>query len=238
MIKKIFKYLGLDIQRANRTLDNESSLKGAFKRIQDQNINFSTIIDIGASTGSWSIKAYDFFPKAKYFLVEAQNSHEKHLKKNKKNFGFEYEITAAGDYEGNIYFDTTSLLGGRAYKEKPDLTKTVSVPINTIDNLINKNNLKPPFLIKLDTHGFEVPILDGCNNALEQTEILIIEVYNFHLSEGALRFNEMIGYLEKKGFHVWDVIDVMRRPGDNVLWQMDMLFARSDRKEFSKNTFE
>ena len=49
-------------------------------------------------------------------------------------------------------------------------------------------SLPGPHLIKLDTHGYEVPILCGATETLRNTNLLVIETYNFRLIEAACFF--------------------------------------------------
>ena len=97
--------------------------------------------------------------------------------------------------------------------------------------------MPPPYLIKLDTHGFEVPILEGAAAALGQTNLIFIEVYNFQLTERSFRFHEMCAYMEQRGFRCTDVFDVMRRPKDQTLWQMDMVFMPANSAQFADNQY-
>jgi hypothetical protein len=104
--------------------------------------------------------------------------------------------------------------------------------------LADRYDLPAPFALKLDTHGFEVPIFEGASGILERTNLIIVEVYNFKIAEGALKFYEMCLYLEKKGFLCADIADIMRRPGDNFLWQTDLFFLRKNRPEFLQNRYK
>ena len=81
--------------------------------------------------------------------------------------------------------------------------------------------------VKLDTHGFEVPILIGAAETLKQANVVIIEVYNFKLTEPCLRFHEMCTHMESLGFRCYDMADPMLRQRDRALWQMDLFFAPS-----------
>jgi len=109
--------------------------------------------------------------------------------------------------------------------------------MTTIDAEVEKRNWLGPSAIKLDTHGFEVPILEGAVRTLDQAEVLIIECYNFNISPESIRFPELCRYLEPRGFRCFDLINPRRRPNDQVLFQMDMVFLRSDRPEFKDPTF-
>ena len=102
---------------------------------------------------------------------------------------------------------------------------------------VARRSLSPPFLVKLDTHGFEVPILDGASRTLEETSLLVVEAYNFDLGPGALRFPDLCRLLEQRGFRCVDLADPMWRPRDGALWQLDLLFVPASRPEFASNTY-
>jgi hypothetical protein len=145
-------------------------------------------------------------------------------------------MAAAGDREGTIHFDAADPFGGVA-SEAPLAYSGIIVPMTTIDAEVARLNLQPPYLIKLDTRGFELPILVGATQTLKQTSVLVIEVYNFDIAPSTIRFPELCVRLEALGFRCADLFDVMHRPKDNTLWQMDLLFIRSDRAEFHSNAY-
>ena len=61
-------------------------------------------------------------------------------------------------------------------------------------------SLPGPYLIKLDTHGYEVPILCGATETLRNTNLLVIETYNFRLIGNNLLFHEIIAYMRERRF--------------------------------------
>lgn len=214
------------------------SLRSALDRCRRRGLEIGTVIDIGASNGVWSLKARKFFPDAAFFMVEAQAAHEKELIRVKaKNSGMDYIISAAGDRNGEIYFDVSSLFGGVASDTAFEQNGIV-VPVRTIDSLVGGKKLKPPFLLKLDTHGFEVPIFEGARETLRQTALIIVETYNFKLTSDSLRFHEMCSFLESRGFRCIDLCEPMHRPRDKAFWQVDLFFVPVGREEFKSNTYE
>jgi FkbM family methyltransferase len=233
------KFLGLFdlklIRRSRASIDFGSALK----RISTRDIEINTIIDIGASDGRWSKEAMQYFPNASYFLIEANPLHEENLKRFKTNHkNVDYIVAAAGNIEGKAYFLCEDLFGGLASHESSTNGKCIESLMTTVDAQVKKNNLKPPFLIKMDTHGFEVPIIEGAKKSLDTTNYLILETYNFRVAPNSLLFYEMCDYLEKMGFRPIDLYEPFFRPKDNFWWQIDLIFARSDIKELSDNTFK
>jgi FkbM family methyltransferase len=202
-------------------------------------VEVATVIDVGASDGHWSADMMMHRPKANYLLVEA---HEKHhgeaLRKFKSEHrNVEYELCAAGDTNGEVHFlESSDPFAGAAGHEQHSQNDIV-VPMKTVDSMVEKYGLRGPFLLKLDTHGFEVPILEGARQTLAEASMLIVEVYNFTLGPGALRFYEICPYLERLGFRCADVFDLLQRPGDKAFWQMDMVFLPVAHGIFQSNRY-
>jgi FkbM family methyltransferase len=217
---------------------NGPSLDAALARLKARGIPVQSVLDVGASNGCWSEKLLTVYPGARYLCIEAQAAHEPALREFvARRPNVQYAITAAGAEEGEIYFDATDLFGGVA-SYAPLEKKCIRVPVTTLDRLVERHALQPPFLIKLDTHGFEMPILSGARETLARSSVLVIEVYNFKIAPEALLFHELCRYLSERGFRCLDLFDVLYRPKDDAFWQMDLLFVRADRPEFNYCCYE
>ena len=83
-----------------------------------------------------------------------------------------------------------------------------------------------------------MPILNGAAQTLEQCTLLVIEAYNFDIELDSLRFWELCSLLETKGFRPIDFCSPMLRPRDEAFWQLDILFVRSDRREFDSHSYQ
>lgn len=198
----------------------------------------TTVIDVGASNGCWTRLALKGWPHAEYLLVEAQqNPHEQGLTAlASENPKVQYLIAAAGPWNGTIYFDASDPFGGVA-SEAPTRGRCISVPVIALDDEIRRRNLRGPFLLKFDTHGFELPILRGATQILSECSLLVIESYNFDIAPECLRFPQFCVHMENLGFRCIDICDVLRRPGDGCLWQFDLVFAPISRPEFAQNVY-
>jgi FkbM family methyltransferase len=229
--------IGYRIARTDPPLD-PSSMRAGLQRAADRGIEVGTIIDVGASDGRWSDLALASFPNARSLLVEMNEEHVPGLLAFKQRRpGADYVLAAAGAKVGHIHINITDdPFGGAALPAEAAGSKRV--PATTIDHEVASRGLPGPYLVKLDTHGFEVPILEGAHKTLREASLLVIEVYNFTLMPGALRFHEMIARLDAAGFRPIDLCEPMYRPKDGAFWQCDLFFARSDRREFASNTYE
>ncbi len=215
-----------------------ASTDSALKRVLSRALPVSTVIDVGASNGMWSDVAMKHLPDAEYLLIEAQNCHKSDLESfctARKNSRF--VLAAAGDAQGEIYFDSSDPFGGVASKAQTDWAAE-KVPLTTVDFEVNKYGLKPPFLLKLDTHGFEVPIIEGAEATLQNTNLVVIETYNFRILGDSLLFYEMCEFMKNRGFGVIDISEPLWRDYDKSFWQIDLFFIPLSRPEFAYSQYK
>jgi len=197
----------------------------AMRNILRRGLEISTVIDIGASNGSWSKELMPLIPHADYVLIEAQRSHENALVEFCKAYqNAQYILAAAGNDNGVCYFDDADPFGGLASLEKGFADCYTKLPMIAVDSVISGRNLKAPFLLKLDTHGFEIPILEGAKHCLQNTHLVVIEAYIFRLNARALLFHELCTYMYGRGFQCIDMSEPIWREKDNALWQWDLFF--------------
>lgn len=243
LIKKFLKKFGFKIQRIGTPQQSikkpvDFTMLAALQRCYNRGLEINTVIDVGASNGSWSKICMQVFPEAKYLLVEAQEGHKGGLEKFiALNKNAQYILAAAGPRDGKIYFDNKDLLGGVA-SETPLAENCIEVPVVSLDSAINNSGLKKgPYLLKLDTHGFEVPILEGAVKIIQNASLIIIETYNFKLNKDSLRYWEMCSYMDSLGFATIENVDLMLREYDQALWQMDTFFISKKNKALLHNSY-
>lgn len=215
---------------------NPATMEAALARCAARSPLIRTVIDVGASDGRWSRSARRILPPAHYFMVEARPEHEPGLARTAADQDFSYQICAAGNREGEVYFDATELFGGQA-SDSPLEKNCIVVPVRTLDGLAAQRALQGPFAIKLDTHGYEVQILEGAREILKRTALLIVECYNFRLTAQALLAHEMCAHLGERGFRCIDLCDPLYRARDGALWQMDLFFAPASDAAFQSGSY-
>ncbi len=225
--------VGLHLMRRDRIFD----MPGLLARAATRQPTPTTIIDIGASDGIWSLRAHRHFPNAKFLLFEPLAERQSALTQLKARHGFDFVPAVAGAQAGSISFNVDPALDGSSVAAA-GTPGTRTVPVETIDVAIATRGLPGPYCLKLDTHGYEIPVLEGATHVLRDTQLLIIEAYNFQLTPDCLRFHELCAWLEARGFRCCDLADPMRRPGDGVLWQMDLAFAPATSPLFSSNRYQ
>jgi FkbM family methyltransferase len=235
-VKKLFSFLGYEISRKqNKKLVNKvpqvitsrSSMLKSIEWLHANHFDVNTVLDVGASDGRWSIDCMKHYNDAYYVLFEPQICHSKALDSMETAYSNKVKIVkkAVGLKSGKTNFDISDPFGGALRDSKN--TNTVEVSLISIDDSLKETGLKGPFLIKLDTHGFEIPIMEGAANTLDECNILIIEAYNYNIEPKSVLFWQLCEYLYRKGFRPIDLVDIMHREYDNSLWQMDIVFIKS-----------
>jgi FkbM family methyltransferase len=232
LLNVVLGYFNVELYKAG------FDMVGNLKKIKQIGVEFNSLIDIGASDGKWSIYALRIFKTPKIVAVEPLFEREKSLKKLQNRFpNFEYELSAAGDGKiSEIELTVTDDLDGSTIAGKIG-TKRI-VPLKSVDQIVSERNLKPPFFLKFDTHGFELPILEGAKNTLLHTEVIVMEAYNFRITNESLLFHEMISFMEEKGFRIYNIVDPLCRPLDNVFWQLDLFFLKKENEIFKSGKFK
>jgi FkbM family methyltransferase len=242
----MFNQLGISISRKRPTLAepqydyyrNDLMIAG-LQHAKDRGLTLNTIVDVGAAAGSWSLSALEFWPYANYVLLEPLEERKAELDALcAKHPNFHFIPAAAGKEKGTVNFYVSGDLDGSGVADELNgATISRAVPVISIAGELSKMKLEPPYLIKLDTHGFEVPILEGCASILPDVSLFIIECYGFQIAKDSLLFWEMCRYMDEKGFRLIDIVDIINRPKDHAFWQCDAFFAPAHLDIFKNNSY-
>lgn len=172
-----------------------------------------TIIDIGANNGG----AHDMFRAAGFAgeIISIDPLPPVHITLNEKaqkdpNWTI-LPPMAIGDKDGETQInvseatDMSSILPSSAALisalPKTRVVETMTVPMKTLDSLYEELALDgKKVFVKIDTQGYEMNILKHAPRALDKIIGLQIEMSLFELYEGETLFDEVIGFLKKKGF--------------------------------------
>ena len=231
MANGLVKPLGVQFYRSG--MDMESVIG----QIGRRDGAIGTVLDIGASDGKWSRAAMRHLRDSRFIAVDPLSERENMLRRLKKeNSRFDYILCAAGEKDS----DTVSLsvaddLDGSTVGGNWGSKRVVAT--HSIDHIVTIMNCVGPYLLKFDTHGFEVPILKGAERTLGQTHYIVMEVYNYRHTPGTLLFYEMCDLLDSLGFRCFNIADPMHRPLDGAFWQMDLFFARKGHDFFRENSY-
>lgn len=219
---------------------NEEMYAG-LSRLKNIGIAVKTIVDVGAASGSWTIMAKDIWPECACVLFEPLEERKAELEKlSAGNSNIFVVPCAAGKTASEAKFYVTDDLDGSGVTngqnnpgENVRIVKQTSVDIE-----IQKLQLNGEYIIKLDTHGYEVPIIEGCAEIIKNVSAFIIECYGFQIAENSLLFWEMCRYMDDLGFRLYNIVDVMNRQKDGSFWQCDAFFIRKDHEVFNTSVYQ
>lgn len=208
-------------------------------RLAKAGLSPACVVDIGAAQGSWSLKAIHLWPQSKFVLFEPLEERQQELNRlSTQNNNVFIVPAAAGSKETEANFLVAADLDGSGMSDNNLSPNTRRVKVSTVDQEMKRLGTQGPFLLKLDTHGYEVPIFEGAVETLAQTELLVVECYGFRITPNSLLFWEMCEHLQNKGFRLIDVVDIMRRPKDDAFWQCDAFFVPDSSAVFSSNVYQ
>ncbi|MEY4941352.1 MAG: hypothetical protein RIQ93_3087 [Verrucomicrobiota bacterium] len=227
--------IGVKLVRTGETAPAPArwSMATALARAAAHGIAPQTVIDVGAAEGRWTREARAVFPDAAYLLVEPLQERAAKLDLLARMIPRAvFAPVAAGASTGSVAFFASADLDGSGVYSLPSDVPQRRVPMERLDDLVHRHHLPGPYVVKLDTHGFEAPILEGCAGILPHIELLVIEAYVFKLSDHALKFWELCAWLETRGFRPMDMADPFPRKHDGAWWQFDLFFMRSEQALF------
>jgi FkbM family methyltransferase len=246
IIQSLFNSLGYQVVRKgsipvskpqeSRQGVNSRELTDALTRLKNSGLRPVEIIDVGAAKGDWSAEAMMYWPESYYTLFEPIKEYEPKIRREvKQNEKAEYVWGVAGATKGSVSFSVSDdMYGSGVYGNQAANTR--AVPVFRLDQTVQTQS--GSILVKLDTHGFEMPILEGAADIWSRIDALIIEVYGFYVSPTAPLFHELSAHLFAKGFRLYDVIEVMRRPTDGAFWQADAIYLPNNHPVFQSNSYQ
>lgn len=190
-----------------------------------------TVIDVGVSQGTSVL--YEAFPDAYHVLIEPRAECEPRLREILRGVRGEYHLCAAGRREETRELHVEPRRPGRSsFLERTALTATGDplqprqVPVTTLDALRTSGRLQPPYLLKLDTEGFELEVLAGADELLRDTGLLIAEVSVAPRFTGGYRFADFVTEAARLGFSLCEVLEVVRDARSDEVKFLDAAFRR------------
>jgi FkbM family methyltransferase len=237
LINRLIKVTGVQLRRTNSPTRTFLEFFGHLKRL---GIKFETIIDVGFADGTPAI--YDSFPHARYYVFEPLEECRALLERLKIKLNLEYFVVAAGARDGHAAFNVHNDLSGSSLFSQAEgkILDGVqrSVPMVRLESVL-PTNLARPCLLKIDTQGAELQVLEGLGDRLDEIDVVIVEASLMKFREGIPEFADIVRWLDSHDFVVYEILEGHVRQLDNALAQVDLAMVkrdgvlRKDRKFFS-----
>ncbi len=227
-IRNLLRFYGIGLYKIKSSARHD--MRGALEHLSRMGFHPQTVIDVGVAYGTFSL--YRQFPNSTHLLVEPLAEYTSVLEKIIRQYKAEYVLAAAGNREGTIDINVhPDLSGSTIFKESEG--KQVDgisrkVAMVRLDALCRTKNMPGPYLIKIDTQGAELLVLEGAAGILAETEVIILEVSFFQFYKNGPQFFDVVAGMKKMGFVAYDIYGGQTRPLHGALAQVDMVFIKEN----------
>ncbi len=230
-----------------RNIDSQvGQMDVLLKSLKKRGLECNWIMDVGANRTTWSRMVKAIFPNAHFCLIEPQVEMESALIDFCEEFsGSIYKQVGAGAAPDELVLTLWDDLQGSSFLPKKETTLLASgkqriIKIITIDSLIEPRGISIPELVKLDIQGFELEALKGASKLFGHTEVFIIEVSLFPFEDlpNLPVFSEVIEFMAKRNYVVYDFAGFLHRPYDGALGSCDICFVKKDSFLRASNRFK
>jgi len=156
-----------------------ASMEWSLKNIASQGFLPRNIVDVGTYHGDWTRMAKLVFPEAKILMVEAQPDKEAILRQ------------VAAEYLGQVKYNISLLgpaaceevefyeleTGSSVFAEQSGIRRqVVKRPMKTLNEVVAFDHQGSCDFLKLDVQGYELEVLKGGTDVLQQAEVVLMEV--------------------------------------------------------------
>lgn len=208
-----------------KDLANRVSIAAALTAIAGTGWKPATIFDIGVGLGTDGL--YDVFPDARLVLVEPVSEAGPVMQEIAGRYPETVcELAAAGASDGQAeILVSPGITGSTMHTSALGQGDTRTVPTVTLDTLVERHGLRPPFLVKLDVEGHELEVLKGATRTLPETEVVVSEV---SIWGGGYRptIVDIVTVMKEHGLVLHDVANMGYRGIDDALLLLDLVFVR------------
>lgn len=208
--------------------------------MQRQPTENKTIIDAGAHHGETLVACRKSFPEAMIHCFEPDPESQEILNRCASGLDkVKIHPIALGSAFGHAEFHrnsesmTNSLLPTNTEaiaSEYAGFTRTkevIQVPVETLDSVCDRENIKWIDLLKTDCQGYDLMVLQGCEKMISSHQIGLItcEVIFDQEYDGQGKFHELLKYLDSFGYRLIGFYN-MSRTGDHICTYCDVIFER------------
>ena len=239
MIKNLtqstLRALGYELRRYRPP--TPSRLRGFLRAWSRLNPPPSFIIDVGANHGVWTRSAFDFFPEAKYLMVEPQERLKVEAQDLIQRPRVRWLTAGISDQVGSLMLslpprDDSATFRMSEIDAKARGFPQIEVPVTTLDEIVTQEGHVPE-LVKIDAEGFDLRALHGASKLLGTTDVFFVEcAIGCRVFENTLK--AVCSFMGERGYRVIDFTGLNHSPKFGVLWLSEVAFLRESSPVWGK----
>lgn len=233
-LKVAARQLGLDVSRYNAVESAEARL---FALLRTHGID--TVIDVGANDGGYaSMLRQGGYEGSILSFEPLADAHRRLLARAAADPRWHvYERAALGRENGEAKIHiagnsaSSSILAMHEAHEKA-APESKYIGVEKV-NLLRLDDVQHEtlqrgghLLLKIDTQGYEMPVLEGAERLLPRIRGIQLELSVTRLYDGQVLYLEMIEWVHAHGFELWNLMPGFIDPVSARMLQFDGLFFR------------
>ena len=182
------------------------------------------ILDIGANVGQFRTQASSTWPGSYIFSIEASDACEPYLKKLTDDYIICLLARDRSKYDFYTRKSDPTCTGNSIYREltefySDDQLNIIKKDGIKLDDLLNKDSTYD--LIKVDTQGSELDVIEGGKEICKEAKAMLLEVSFNEYNKDAPLSEEVINYMKDFKFKPAAVLGIEMNHGSH---QQDILF--------------
>ncbi|RTE87996.1 FkbM family methyltransferase [Bradyrhizobium sp. LVM 105] len=199
-------------------------------------VEYKTVIDVGANVGQFALFAREQYPAADIFSFEPLDdcwsifsdifSSDKHVQLFRCGIGPKDTQATLNVTNQN---DSSSLLTPAAMQTEAFGTEVKArrnVEMRRLGSALRREQIAAPALLKIDVQGFELSVLQGCEELLGHFDTIYLEASFRELYQGQALVGDVIEHLRGRGFELRGVFN-QNMSGAKGPLQADFLFKQA-----------
>jgi FkbM family methyltransferase len=199
-----------------------------------------TVLDIGANIGQYATALRSSGYRGDIVSCEPLSDAFEHLQqRSARDPRWEAVRTAVGAEAGSTdinisanSFSSSLLPMTRAHSDAAPGSEFVAVetvPVSTVGDLVKDRAIDPAAaLLKIDTQGYEAPVLDGAGDLIGRFAAISLELSFVPLYEGQQLYGQLTDRLYDAGYTLYGFDAGFADPRTGRMLQCDGLFVRTD----------
>ena len=165
----------------------------------------SMVFDIGANTGQTIDVVRKLWPHTRIVAFEPSPASLGHLRSRTPDQRLTIEALAMSDAPGTLPFHVTADHSVNDSLRVPTWERnatTVTVAVETVDGYCAKNGIARIDVLKIDTQGHDLSVLQGARVMLQQRAIGVVcaEVMLKHMYDGQPGLTELLAFGQDAGY--------------------------------------